>query len=810
MALDYSQIQSAVEQQHAALAAQRGVDPSAVSMMDALAAYNQAQQQAYFAPSAAPAAAPAAAPQNFLNLTSPDEPAPANLTTAKPAGIAALPTSVPTYDPNKVKDLASLYQTVLGRAPDVSGSDYWKNISAGGISPEEYQEFVRVAQPELEVQKSYRDVLGRGADLSGLEYYTGEISKGALKPEDLRSSLAYGATNLADQLAAQKFLGKEIYGSPEDLRKGFQEEFGDVFAQTFGSDAEIAAFEKASGMAPGTLKSTYQPSKYELYGAEDIGKMLQQTEQNKKQEANRLATFAQNLYGYDKAKADKLYSDLITGKPIEDQGLMSLYNSFLTQGFTPELKNQVYTEAVKRNPNSEFFKQNPDLKTLYTPIDKPKSLEHSFGQYGVDKRGMPYLSLDVAKKIVGDGVFIGQGAFRQPVEGKDLLGMDLQGGHVSAIRTGTGIYGVTANNKQISDFDKIEQKIQELGGGKTITDPESGATNDYVDTVKIDPETGEKYVNRVSVVSLFETDPETSNAYDNYSYYKQTKERLDAAAKDLGVDPSAFKSIKEQYDVLNLLTKDTWAITTRNDWLDKEALRKSGAKEPEKENQYSTILFKEQGDKLAPVGVVKEFNFKDPNTTRGVLGDTVTNIGEVASAIPFGAEIITAGVAAINPAAAPYVYAGLKGSQTYAATGDPIKGLTTAGITYFAPKVAGKISSGLENLLPKELSTDIKSYLVKTGTEAAMSAGIAALTDQDAGKAAAAAVINSMFKNIGGKADVPGIPKEYQQVVKKILLDAATKKDIQKSVSDTITRYGINTLIKSGKDSGKTTVAAAP
>ena len=782
------------------------------NIIDALALYNQGAFTAPATPVPTLNVSPvtAEAPQNFLNLTSP---APATPSPAAPVqtGIAALPISGPAYDPTKITNLQSLYEYALGRKPDVSGKNYWAEIESGGISPEEYQRFMQVAQPELQVQKAYQDVLGRKFDIPGLEYYTGQLSKGTMQPTDIKSALAYGAQNLADQLAAQKYLGKDIFDTPENLRKSYQQDFSDILSETFGTQAEIEAFEKAAKLAPGTIASTYQPGKYEVYSPEDIQKMLQESTINRQQEANRLAGLAQRLYGYTPEQAGQLYGTLIQGKTPEDQGIASIYKSLLTEGFSPEVRSQIYTDALKKNPNSEFFKNNPDLKSLYTPIEETKSLKSSSGQYGVDKNGMPYLSLDVAKNMVGDGVFIGQGAFRRPVEGKDRLGIDLQGGHIASVRNGVGLYGVTADKKQIDEFDKIQKEIDRLGGLKTDEDGQQ-----YVTRKVSDPESGEMVEQKFSIYDLFQSDPEIANGWDRYQYFKDTQDRLDAAAKNLGVDPSAFKSIKEQYDVLNLLTKDDWAVTTRNDPLDKEALKKAGAKEPGKENQYSTIRYVAQGDKLVPVGVIREFDYKDPNTTRGVAGDFFTSVGELASAIPFGAEIITAGVTAINPAAAPYVYAALKGSQTYAATGDPTKGLVTAGITYFAPKVAGKISSGIEDLLPKDISPGVKSYIVKTGTEAAMSAGIAALQNRDAGQAAASAVINSMFKNVGGKADIPGIPPEYQQIVKQILFDAAMKKDVQKSVEKTITQYGINTLIKSTKEEGKkdkaepTTVAAAP
>ena len=77
-----------------------------------------------------------------------------------PSGIAALSAVPPAYDAAKVPTIASLYQQVLGRTPDPGGLQYWeKEIGSGGISPEEYQKFIDVAKPELDVQSLYRQYL---------------------------------------------------------------------------------------------------------------------------------------------------------------------------------------------------------------------------------------------------------------------------------------------------------------------------------------------------------------------------------------------------------------------------------------------------------------------------------------------------------------------------------------------------------------------------------------------------------------------------------------------------------------------------
>lgn len=69
--------------------------------------------------------------------------------------IEALRTGATTSNPTGTGlSVNDLYRTVLGRNAEQAGLDYWKKVFGDVIDSNEYQEFIKAAQPELNMQKS--------------------------------------------------------------------------------------------------------------------------------------------------------------------------------------------------------------------------------------------------------------------------------------------------------------------------------------------------------------------------------------------------------------------------------------------------------------------------------------------------------------------------------------------------------------------------------------------------------------------------------------------------------------------------------
>jgi len=90
---------------------------------------------------------------------------------------------------NSIKDVDSLYQEILGRAPDTGGLEYWAQQFGNTVDPTEIEQFRQAAAPELAAKNAaaplsslspnnqtsvsdlYQQILGRAPDEGGLEYW---------------------------------------------------------------------------------------------------------------------------------------------------------------------------------------------------------------------------------------------------------------------------------------------------------------------------------------------------------------------------------------------------------------------------------------------------------------------------------------------------------------------------------------------------------------------------------------------------------------------------------------------------------------
>lgn len=104
--------------------------------------------------------------------------------------IALSPNGTGAMNANQIVN--SIYQAVLGRAPDAEGAAYWKGqLTSGAISSNDLAAMVRMgAQANGEIINSaYQKVLGRAPDASGYATWKALLDSGAVTPEGLAEAI---------------------------------------------------------------------------------------------------------------------------------------------------------------------------------------------------------------------------------------------------------------------------------------------------------------------------------------------------------------------------------------------------------------------------------------------------------------------------------------------------------------------------------------------------------------------------------------------------------------------------------------------
>jgi hypothetical protein len=729
-----------------------------------------------------------------------------------------------------------LYQDVLGRKSDTGGAEFWTQKFGTTIDPNEIAEFRSAAAPEL-VQNAYKTVLGRAAEDAGSNYFTQQLQSGSLASDKLADALAYGAQGL-DRLAAQKYLGKDIYAPSDFLTKTSGLSYQDVVdyinanvqdpvkiaqaaAQFKVTPADILAAKQAVGgqhiptikeiedyLAQGkaglgtriqdiitstigdadlikTIEgalptsasrvASFTPESFATTRLEDIERLIAESPTNKLQEAGRIRGLAENVFGMTADQARKLASDLYTGKDTDDFA-EGVYKDLLTKGFTKDVQNQVFLNAAKTTPNSKFFKDNPDALLAYSPLTEKTG---QTGVYGY-LNNAPILNANFADQKLGEKNQV------VPHLGSDpnKFGWTTNSKYTETIMRGPAIFGLEFNNRN-----DVEKAVA----------IENGIRNG---TIFYDGESGQYYDREGKIVDA----PTSDNERRGYSpQVTNTLSKLQDAAQKAGLNPSIYKSVGALYDALEDKTKNIYQVVGRAiDW-DPTAAKNLGITQTSGGRggvNQANVLYEKVGDKLVPL-TAKAFEFHDPNTSKGFFGDIFQGI----ASIPFVAEL-----ALLNPTTAPF-YPVIKGAQTVALGGDLGDAIKAGGLAYLTTNVIPKyvtpqVSLALaQNPLVSELALaggdKFANFIIDGGTRAIVSSGLAAITGQDPDKAAVNALVSSGIGSLTKEGlQLTNIPNEYRSIVANILSSAVLGQDPTKSITGAATKI----LKEELKDFGKETV----
>lgn len=529
------------------------------------------------------------------------------------------------------------YSNIGVKSPDTAGADYFRTqLQSGAIKPEDFQRsFLTTASGVTDpvyaanvakakellsglnksaVEQAYKTVLGRSGDTSGIDYFTQQLGLGALRPDQLTSTLAQAAIpvakSLEDRLALQQFLGKDIYAPAEYLRgtsgmgyqdivdyinanvqdpvriaqaaarygidpseilaakkaiggqdiptlkaiedylaqgkAGFEPRFQDIVGSVFGAGDELTKLKTSlydsvvnyikglpnvseqkkqqliAAQTPELVFSQIINSKdYENKSLEEILTALQNTSVNKQQEASRVGGLAQKFFGMSAEDAKTLTDNLYSGKDTDDFA-ESIYKDLLTKGFTKDIQNEVLLNAAKTNPNSQFFKDNPDAYLIYSPLEEK---DVSTGGYGYLNKA-PILNANWAVENMGEKNQIVPHLGSEP----NKFGWITNSKYAENLMRGPAIYGVEFNNR--NDIEKAIDFERRIKDGTIAYDSEFGG---YYDTVN------QKYVEA----------PRSDNERKGYNpYSSNTLSTLQDAAKKAGLNPAAYRSAGDLFDAL--------------------------------------------------------------------------------------------------------------------------------------------------------------------------------------------------------------------------------------------------------------------
>lgn len=421
---------------------------------------------------------------------------------------------------------------------------------------------------------------------------------------------------------------------------------------------------------------------------EQYEQQVQNSQANVNQEASRLAGLYTQLKGGDTDDARAFYAALVgarySGPGQVDPELLSKAKDELKGSLKSESdSNRVITGIIKdaaAKPNASeltFFKENPDLYTVYSPVGETKRFDNAGtgGQYGY-YRGIPIIKASEADEVfdkMGSDYIVGNAPDRLDND----IGWDT--GSLAALQArGAAALGV---RKQTS--------VDDLGN----------PTNTYVGDLE-------------GLARKFNIDP--SKFQDTYREIEFEDPETGIKTKQQIVERSAEDKL---FDAVNEAAKDFYFIAGKTGKGETNSRGETSAfMRDDKSGNHAAVLYKKVGDKLIPIEETLKYYSGPSELSPGTwFSDT---FGGIAS-MPGIAEI-----ALLTPAA-PF-YPAIKAAQTAALGGDFSDMLKTGAMAFagqqILPQITGQVSGGLADL-------GVTNPVINQAlTGATISGGVAGLT----------------------------------------------------------------------------------
>jgi hypothetical protein len=250
-------------------------------------------------------------------------------------------------------EVAALYQSVLGRAPDKAGLEFWTN---SGLSAAEISKAL-AASPEAVVNQVYQEQAGRRPDEGGAAYYQKQISSG--------KTAADIAAEINRSLEGQKFDTQTIESAyNRNLRRtaeqeGFQFWLSAAQAtpktQKQLTDAIIAAAEAKEKVDRGIQGKTFTDLEVADLVADPMG--------------GRMLT--KSIYDVPANEADRINISYINGIPVQfvspvtEKALISKYGE---GAFKASMGEETYSPDRVAETADRAFRAGSMTKTEYDKV----------------------------------------------------------------------------------------------------------------------------------------------------------------------------------------------------------------------------------------------------------------------------------------------------------------------------------------------------------------------------------------------------------------------------------------------------------
>jgi hypothetical protein len=250
-------------------------------------------------------------------------------------------------------EVAALYQSVLGRAPDAAGLEFWTN---SGLSTADIAKSL-AASPEAIVNQVYQEQVGRRPDEGGSQYWQGQILSG--------KSAADIASGINRSLEGQQFDTQAIE-SAYNLnmgrtaeQEGFQFWLSNAQANTLTqkqlNDAIIAAANAKEKRDLGTIGKTYTQLEVADLVADPSGGRRPTT----------------SIYDIPTNEADRINISYINGIPVQfvspvtERALISKYGE---GAFKASMGEDTYSPDRVAETADRAFRAGSMTKTEYDKV----------------------------------------------------------------------------------------------------------------------------------------------------------------------------------------------------------------------------------------------------------------------------------------------------------------------------------------------------------------------------------------------------------------------------------------------------------
>jgi hypothetical protein len=195
------------------------------------------------------------------------------------------------------QEIAAIYESTLGRAPDPGGAAYW---AGSGLNAAQIAQAV-AASPEAQVAQIYQSSLGRAPDAGGAEYYQQQLASGR--------TAADIATEIARSQEGQNFLTQGITSE---------------YRQTLGRNPEQEGYQYwlssalNSGYTVDQLRSAINAAalpEQQKRGITEAFTQLQLADLEADPWGGRFAT--RSIYDIPQSEADRINISYINGIPVQ-------------------------------------------------------------------------------------------------------------------------------------------------------------------------------------------------------------------------------------------------------------------------------------------------------------------------------------------------------------------------------------------------------------------------------------------------------------------------------------------------------------